>query len=240
MCCNFGDGATACTEPQECPRFCGADDECNTDNGEACCEVSLASDRKVCSKPQSCVGFCSKNADCGENEVCCTTYEKAICVAPGECPVECGASTDCQTEDGQVCCKNLDEGLAAVLSVSAVCYPKGKTCWQKCTTSNDCDTDSGEICCDGTCAQNCQKKCEKNQDCDMGSGQLCCQNAVVESPWWSGASSFFDYNDGEDCCKYSNPCNWDNDGECDCGGEYDWDWDDCAGGWGADTYGGDW
>lgn len=73
----------------------------------------------------------------------------------------------------------------------------------------------------------------------MGSGQLCCHNPVVQSIWWQGVASTFVYDDGDDCCKYSNPCGWEFDGECDCGGAYDWDWKDCEGGvadvsyWGA-------
>ena len=31
----------------------------------------------------------------------------------------------------------------------------------------------------------------------------------------------------EECCGVENPCNWDNDGTCDCGGAVSWDWEDC-------------
>ena len=230
MCCDFGGGATACTEPQACPRFCAEDSECNSEKGEACCVVSLATDSKVCTKPQSCVHFCAKNADCSEDEVCCTSFVQPICVAPEKCPVACGASADCMTEEGQVCCKNLDSDLAALLSVSGVCYAKGMQCSKACSSSNQCDTGSGEICCSGFCSKSCQKNCKENQDCDMGSGQLCCQNPAVQSIWMGGGGFDFSYADsGDDCCKNSNPCNWDNDGTCDCDGYYEWDYEDCQG-----------
>ena len=35
--------------------------------------------------------------------------------------------------------------------------------------------------------------------------------------------------DGGSCCSIWDPCDWANDGICDCGGEYDWDDDDCNG-----------
>ena len=34
--------------------------------------------------------------------------------------------------------------------------------------------------------------------------------------------------EGEDCCDPTDPCEWANDGICDCNGEVDWDCDDCG------------
>lgn len=241
MCCNFGDGAKTCTEPQSCPRFCTSDGECNTEQGEACCAVSLASTELICSKPQACLHFCKKNADCGEAEVCCTTYSQPLCVKPTQCPNECGSTIDCKTEEGEVCCKTFEEDLAQILSVSGVCYSKGMSCQKSCASSNECDTAAGEMCCEGFCAKGCKKKCEENQDCDMGAGQLCCQNPVVETVWWEGGQELFSSQEGGDCCSYGNPCDWDHDGTCDCGGDYEWDWADCQGRYGDDVYNGyDW
>jgi hypothetical protein len=37
------------------------------------------------------------------------------------------------------------------------------------------------------------------------------------------------YTGNDPCCRTNNPCQWDNDGDCDCGGFCDWDWNDCHG-----------
>lgn len=236
MCCDFGNGSKACTEPQDCPRFCSTDSECKTEHGEACCAVTLASEKQVCSQPQLCQQFCRKNADCSENKICCTTYSESICVEPEECPRECASTVDCVTEEGEVCCKSLDDNLAEQLSISGVCFPKGLKCQNTCSTSQDCDSASGEICCEGFCSKSCQKQCKENQDCDMAAGQLCCQNSVVESPWWNlGMQSLFSPTAQSGCCSNSNPCDWDDDGTCDCDGDYGWDWMDCERGGGEDT-----
>jgi hypothetical protein len=41
--------------------------------------------------------------------------------------------------------------------------------------------------------------------------------------------------DGDGCCSPSNPCDWADDGWCDCGGIYEWDLHDCQG-WSGDVY----
>jgi hypothetical protein len=68
------------------------------------------------------------------------------------------------------------------------------------------------------------------------------EGALVESPGlYEGDTSSSDDNTLLDCqlvgppecCSFSNPCNWANDGWCDCGGTQPWDYADCGGGGGG-------
>lgn len=233
MCCDFAEGGKTCISPEYCPRFCSSDTECNSDQGEACCRTSLKSDKKTCTQVEACLSECSNDDSCGEDDICCHTYSSSICVRPHQCPVSCSASADCKTEDGEICCKSLGSN-ADILSVSGMCIPDGYSCPKACSSSADCNTQEGELCCMGFCSNSCIKECDENTDCDMAGGKMCCKNKVVTTVWWGDDEELFSFpseggGEGDGCCKYSDPCGWSSDGECDCDAVFEWDWEDCYG-----------
>lgn len=65
--------------------------------------------------------------------------------------------------------------------------------------------------------------CSTQAFCGDGDLEACASG--IEIP--PGCESALD--DGGSCCADGDPCDWANDGFCDCGGSFDWDAADCAG-----------
>jgi len=100
----------------------------------------------------------------------------------------------------------------------------GQSAGAACKATYDCEYPC--VCADGTC-----KKVGFEKEAVP---------PIEEPPsdvvWWPDVNDIYD--DGSSCCSPWDPCDWGNDGYCDCPGQ-DWDWSDCNGfedvGW-VDVY----
>jgi hypothetical protein len=178
LCCDYGEHGKACAPAASCPRFCGADAECNTGQGEACLRTTLMSPQAVCTQPEAGLRLCQNDQSCGTGERCCGAYKEPVCLPTWACPEACTDSSSCNTAVGEVCCTTI--GLVdSTIASPGICA--GSTlCPRACAQSSDCRTDIGEVCCEGVCAASCAGRCDTSNDCVA---QVCCKSPVVESPW---------------------------------------------------------
>jgi len=165
-----------------CDKPCGGDGDCDTSNGELCCDYGSAG--KVCQDAKSCPKFCGSDQDCMTSmgqacEKVSLSSAVTICESASQGLQTCKVDTDC-LGNSQVCCNIYQTGLCTAAN----------ECPKSCSTSSTCNTTNGEVCCTtaskvdpsitapGLCLNPqyapCPKACP-NGDSDCAStSQLCC------------------------------------------------------------------
>lgn len=245
---NGGNGGVAqCTSAQNCPRSCANDSDCNTDDGQVCCNYG-SNFGNACVNADFCAHrFCQSDSDCAtdDGEACCrftSASNQRVCTRSNACLVECDSNADC-TEGEQLVCSTIFS--------EPICAPQDRFP-SECSTSSDCD--GGEVCCtqnldrirdffgdnvlrnvSGLCAGSCPRSCSTSQDCD---GQVCCDGLCADScPRSCSRDTDCRTDQGELCCTNNaalspwfgsspprgnsgctNTCRFAFDGECDDGG----------------------
>jgi hypothetical protein len=174
-------GAGYCRDT--CAKTCAQDQECDTPNGELCCD--FGSWGKVCLDAQQCPRFCADDARCDPTlgQSCVRTdlsiHEK-ICAPPAAGIHLCASDGDCAGTAGEVCCRIYDE---------PICLPSAN-CPRACASSSECQTEQEEICCtavaaiepalnvSGLCLNStyntCPRICTQSSDCATSFGEICC------------------------------------------------------------------
>lgn len=189
-----------------CPAACSVDNDCNTAQGQLCCD--FGGDGKACVAASACPRFCSSDSQCDtmSGQACLrTTLLSSLqtCVQPSQSITLCHSDNDCSGSVGQKCCTIYNQPICTDAAV----------CPSACSSASDCKT--GEICCTtvglvdqtlnvtGLClgagqASSCPKQCSTSQDC-TGAGQLCCQGVCSTScPKSCDVSTDCDH---QICCK---------------------------------------
>ncbi len=193
-----GDSPGVCAD--SCPKACADDDECDTADGELCCDY--AEHGKACVSAPMCPRFCDDDSRCNlqSGEACLRPTLDApqrICMPPDDAVRTCSDDSGCGA--GEECCTNYKE---------PVCLPPG-LCPKACAQSSECDTQRGEICCTtlpqvdatlgvaGLCVhvseQACPRTCQQSSDCQTAEGEICCDGVCATSCPKS--------------CETSNECN---------------------------------
>jgi hypothetical protein len=184
LCCDLGSDGKACTDAAACPRQCTSDERCDQTNGEACLRVTLESSSLVCTAPARSIQLCDGDGDCKtEGDVCCQAYNEPLCLPGKRCPRTCQASSDCNTQLGEICCTSLPI-LDRTLKSGGICTtPRLQACPTACQQSSDCNTKAGELCCNGLCDTACQQECSSSNEC---TGQICCKTLAMHSALLNG------------------------------------------------------
>jgi hypothetical protein len=195
-----------------CPKTCAGDADCNTADGQMCCDYG--SYGKACVDASNCPRFCGGDSDCktDKGETCCRPrldVDDKLCLQPEKCMRFCDDNQDCRTDEGEQCCSVTKERFC-----STSC-PKG------CNSSGDCDTGDNEVCCNtlkdphkvltvaGLCyresemSYSCPKKCTTSSNCDTAGGQLCCPDGYCADSCQKECSSNAqcDTSGGDFCCQ---------------------------------------
>lgn len=172
-----------------CDKPCGSDSDCDTSNGELCCDYGSAG--KVCQSAKSCPKFCGSDTDCltSMGQACekvSLSSPVTVCEPASSGLKTCTVDTDCPGSS-EVCCNIYSKGL---------CTPANE-CPKSCSDSSSCNTQNGEVCCTtvkavdpsitaaGLCLNPqyapCPKACP-NGDSDCAStNQLCCNGICSNS-----------------------------------------------------------
>jgi len=164
-----------------CDKPCGSDNDCDTSNGELCCDYGSAG--KVCQAAKSCPKFCGSDTDCQTSmgqacEKVSLSSPVTVCEPASQGLQTCKVDTDC-IGNNQVCCNIYQTGLCTAAN----------ECPKSCTSSSTCNTTNGEVCCTtaskvdpsitapGLCLNPqyapCPKACATDSDC-AATSQLCC------------------------------------------------------------------
>lgn len=172
----------------------------------------------------------------GESNYANNVADVTVTVPPNTCPDGCNPvdAMCCKPDDpcgwaqnGSCDCGNLfgwdDAACSQCVATSPLCLVESS-----CVAG--CSPNTGPCCAEGDpcgLANNFSCDCEGAfgwDDADCGS----CQNPeppcpVNTCPNGCTASGF-----SPECCVEGNPCGWDTDGFCDCGGDFAWDAVDCS------------
>jgi hypothetical protein len=189
-----------------CDKPCGADSDCDTSNGELCCDYGSAG--KVCQNAKSCPKFCGSDQDCMTSmgqacEKVSLSSPVTICEQASSGLKTCQVDTDCPGNN-EVCCTIYKTGLCTAAN----------ECPKSCTSSSSCNTTNGEVCCTtaakvdpsitapGLCLNPqyapCPKACATDSDCSSTS-QLCC-NGVCSATCPKSCNQSSDC-DQQICCS---------------------------------------
>jgi hypothetical protein len=141
-----------------------------------------------------------------------------VCCQPGD-PCGWGADGSCD------CAGFFDWDMADCSS----CASGDPDCDFSNTCPGGCTENTGACCADGDpCSL------QNNGTCDCGGAFgwdtgdcISCETPDPDCPVNSCPNGCTAYNPANNCCGDTNPCNWDGDGWCDCGGAA-WDAVDCA------------
>lgn len=180
-----GNGEGVCQA--SCPKACSVDNDCDTSNGQLCCDYTPANEGKWCQAASTCPRFCSSDSTCdtSQSQACVrwslqTTQE--VCETPSAGLRLCSQDSDCNTgtNSSLKCCTIYGQGI---------CEPANE-CPTPCSTSSDCNTANSEICCTslkmeepsltaaGLCVNPaytpCPKQCSQSADCTDPSAGVCC------------------------------------------------------------------
>ncbi|HEV8551563.1 MAG TPA: hypothetical protein VGQ57_21090, partial [Polyangiaceae bacterium] len=191
-----------------CAKSCSGDTDCDTSNGELCCNLGSAG--KVCSPASSCPRFCADDTKCDTKagEACLSvdlSYPN-LCTQPKSALQLCAGDDECKS--GDICCTIYDKPFCLAPSL----------CPQACSSSDDCDTSHSEVCCttvqkvephvkaDGLCLnpsyEKCPKACDVSSDCKTSSGEICCNGVCsLTCPKECSTSSDCTTADARICCK---------------------------------------
>ena len=163
-----------------------------------------------------CYGFCSEDDEpfCVEDNLCrCNSSQWML--------VNCREYCEDKNYAGfESCGYNPDTDIFGCNCFADFCkgYTGSKLC---CQNHNPCRLDGNEVCdCGGTCEWD-------SEDCS-GQPQPDGDEELYYCPGYTGTDS---------CCTVDNPCNYDHNHRCECGGACAWDYDDCSAGPDGDTGG---
>jgi hypothetical protein len=190
-----------------CPKPCQGDTDCETQNGELCCDFGDGVG-KACSSAASCPRFCAGDVECdtAAGEACLRTHvvsEQTVCTSPEAALHACQLDTDCGL--GERCC-----GIYG----APICVPAA-SCPAACSVHEECDASLGQICCTtfglvdpslavaGLCVNPaltpCPSPCSQSSECNTAAGELCC-NGVCNTSCPKACDSS-DQCTGQICCK---------------------------------------
>ncbi len=202
-----------CTDT--CDKPCGSDNDCNTANGELCCDYSSIGNGagKVCQAAKSCPTFCAQDTDCQTSmgqacePVSLSNGSVKVCEQATQAIHECSSDAQC-TGNNEICC--------TIYKGSGLCTA-ANACPKSCSTSSSCDTTQGEICCTSVAAVDpnlnvpglclnpqyspCPKSCTTSSDC-AATGDLCC-NGVCQKTCPKSCNVDNDCTN-QICCKSYN------------------------------------
>jgi hypothetical protein len=161
--------------------------------------------------------------------------EVPVVVPPNTCP------NGCVTVDA-VCCK---EGDPCGWANNGSCDCTNFFGWD----AQDCSSCAGDVLCTtpSSCPAGCSPNngpcCAEGDPCGLAGNHACdcageldwdaqdcgtCSNPNPPCPVNTCPNGCTPANISQACCMDGNPCGWDHDGFCDCGGLYDWDSQDCG------------
>jgi hypothetical protein len=190
-----------------CAKTCGSDSDCNTSQGELCCDYGQAG--KACSPAAQCPIACTDDSKCDPTKgQACERVDLSLsekyCTTPSNGLQLCSLDSDCTTA-GDVCCGNYDQPF---------CLP-ASDCPKPCSKGTDCNTTNGEICCTsipmieshitaaGLCLNPtytaCPTTCTQSTDCNTAANEICC-NGVCSTTCAKTCKSSSDCNQ-QICCK---------------------------------------
>jgi hypothetical protein len=174
LCCDYGAGAKFCQGAKSCPKFCSSDSVCDTSMGQACVRTSLSNSQMVCELAQQGLKLCQADTDCtGATDVCCGIYKQGICTPANKCPKSCAADSECNNNQGEICCTSVGSEEPSLVAKGLCLNPATEPCLKACSTSADCNSSStSPICCNGVCSATCPKACQQSSDC---TGKICCK-----------------------------------------------------------------
>jgi hypothetical protein len=191
-----------------CPKECQGDTECDTADGELCC--NFGDNGQICMPAAMCPRFCDDDVQCDTDvgEACVRptlAIKEKVCAQPKVSVRTCSDENGCDTGNGETCCDIYNE---------AICLP-AYLCPKACSSSNECDTQGGQVCCKtlsqadptlrsvGLCVDPdrvpCPKICSASGDCDTGQGELCCNGFCSTSCAKKCETS--NECSGQICCK---------------------------------------
>jgi hypothetical protein len=143
---------------------------------------------------------------------------------PPSYPVDCGDDYCCPA--GTTCTANgclqangsTSSGSDVVCASNAIDTDFGVCSLDFCIAESGSGCESyylvngGRISCNG---------CATDGDCVQRAAEACTDSGVSNNP-------SNDPSTNTECCGPNDVCDWANDDVCDCGGDYSWDWADCA------------
>lgn len=212
-------------KPGPCPGYegndpcCKVDDPCNQIFDFKCqcgfecswdvpdCTLACESE-EGCQPPPPCESNCD-NQECGWDGCFGTCGEcpgDQSCV-DGQCFAPTCSGYPCFDDD--CCAEDNPCGLAnnGVCECEAHCGWDAADCAPPACAPSCACKDCGSDGCGGSCGT-----------CELG---INCLGGLCDQPFCAG------YSGTEGCCKIHNPCEWELDGICDCGGSCGWDEVDC-------------
>ena len=150
LCCDYGQAGKSCSQAAACPIMCTDDSRCDTTKGQACERVDLSLADKYCTAPSNGLQLCALDSDCTTpGTFAAAIYDQPFCLPASDCPKPCGASTDCNTANGEICCTSIPV-IEPHINATGLCLnPAYAACPKLCTQSTDCNTAANEICCNG-------------------------------------------------------------------------------------------
>ncbi len=190
-----------------CAKTCGSDSDCNTSQGELCCDYGQAG--KACSPAAQCPISCTDDSKCDSTKgQACERVDLSLsgkyCTTPSNGLQLCSLDSDCTTV-GDVCCGNYDQPF---------CLPPSD-CPKACASSSECNTANSEVCCtsipmiephinaSGLCLNPayaaCPTTCTQSTDCNTAGNEICC-NGVCSTTCAKTCKSSSDCNQ-QICCK---------------------------------------
>jgi hypothetical protein len=248
----------ACTTNADCsPEFCvkdtGGRSTCSTADAGLCTDTCRTPNDGYCDDggPGSDGNSCALGTDCTD----CAKATQTNGVRLGGtalCSDSCSTNSNGKCEDGG------SGSISYTCSFGEDCTdcgPRLGICSNYCTYANDGSCDDGgpgsayNSCALGTDCGDCGTRIggRGQTPCDGTHGNLCtpggglhaddmvddiCQ--CLDCAWDAGAhdckatASKCDGKTISTCCAPGNPCNFDGDGVCDCGGWCDWETKDCG------------
>ena len=237
--CEGGETCGNC--PADCGNCGGSGDCCEQQDGPGCGDAGI----------QNCV--------CAQDSYCCDTKWDGICATEVEefgCGVCEGSGGYCPGYTGSSnCCKpdnSCDWDNDNICDCNGTCAWDGADCGGDGCGDGDCGVDEDCAICPEDCGSCGAGDCCQEQDgpgcgdvaiqaCVCAKDSYCCDTkwdgiCVEEVVDFScgtceGAAGYCPgYDGGNSCCKTDNPCDWNDDGFCDCDSTCTWDSVDCGGG----------
>lgn len=256
----FGCGDCGGGGGQTCPGYtgnsacCMVDDPCGWENDNICdCDGTCAWNAADCGAGGCGDGNCEGDENCNSCPQDCGQCGGGDCCEPQNSP-GCGDASiqNCVCTQDDFCCNNTWDEICVNEIEEFGCG--------NCNGGGGCGNGScedGEDC--GSCPQDCGQCgsgdcCQPQdgpgcgdawvQDCVCADDAYCCNNQwdqmcvdEVESfgcgQCDGGSEKCPGYNGSSVCCMVDDPCDWEDDGICDCDGTCSWNEADCGGGGGC-------
>lgn len=164
------------------------------------------------------------------------SVEVDVVVPENSCPNGCLPvdAACCKPDDPCGWANNLSCDCSAYFDWDAAdcsqCYGSDPLCTSKSSCSRGCSPNQGPCCAaDNPCglADNYACDCEDVFDWDKADCGTC-NNPAPPCPVNTCPNGCTPLDVASGCCEDGNPCGWNNDSFCDCGGQFDWDNNDCG------------